>query len=232
MRTERNSSPQRTLAPYWLAEEPTFRHGTRRHSLRGFSTNSAISAVNLIFFVLFVALSSIACRQDMHDQPKYSALEAATFFADSSSARAPIAGTVARGQLRDDPALYTGMIDDEPVTTFPFPIDERIMARGQERFNAYCSPCHGRTGAGDGMIVQRGFTHPPRLDDERLRKAAPGHFFDVITNGYGAMPDHAAQIKVADRWAIAAYIRALQLSGSAMLADVPTAERGRLESER
>lgn len=177
--------------------------------------------------VLLVAMTG--CRQDMHDQPKYSALEASAFFPDNSSARPPIEGTVARGQLREDLALYTGTINDEPVNFFPFPIDDQIMARGRERFEVYCSPCHGRTGAGDGMIVQRGFSRPPRLDDQRLRDAPVGYFFGVITNGFGAMPDHAAQIKVEDRWAIVAYIRALQLASSATVDDVPPADRGRLE---
>jgi mono/diheme cytochrome c family protein len=168
----------------------------------------------------------------MHDQPKYSALEAASFFADSSAARAPVSGTVARGQLREDPALFTGMVNDEPVTTFPFPIDEAVLARGRERFDIFCSPCHGRTGAGDGIVVQRGYTAPPPLDAPYLREAAPGHFFDVMTNGFGSMPDYAAEIKVADRWAIAAYVRALQSATAATIQDVPAAERGRLEAQR
>jgi hypothetical protein len=165
----------------------------------------------------------------MHDQPKYSALEPAPFFADGSSARPPIAGTVARGELRDDELLYTGKIKEESATVFPFPVDDQVMARGRERFNIYCSPCHGLTGEGDGMIVQRGFSRPPSLIEPRLREMPPGHFFEVITNGFGAMPDHAAQIKPQDRWAITAYIRALQLAGSATLEDVPAAERARLQ---
>jgi mono/diheme cytochrome c family protein len=164
----------------------------------------------------------------MHDQPKYSALEASSFFSDNASARPPVAGTVARGELRDDPLLYSGMQNGHVVTTFPFPIDDRIMARGQERFNIHCSPCHGRAGTGDGIVVQRGFSRPPALDVPRLRQAPAGHFFDVITNGFGTMPDYAAQVKPADRWAITAYVRALQLAGSATLDDVPAAQRGRL----
>ena len=179
---------------------------------------------------LLVALIAGGCRQDMHDQPKYSAFEKTTFFPDGSSARTPIAGTVARGDLRDDPVLYTGKENDESAAAFPFAVDERVMARGQQRFDVYCSPCHGRTGEGDGMIVQRGFSRPPSLLEPRLREVAPGHFFEVITNGFGAMPDHAAQIKPADRWAIAAYIRALQLAGAATIDDVPPAERSKLEA--
>lgn len=177
--------------------------------------------------------SGSACRQDMHDQPSYTALEGSTFFTDGSASRPPIPGTVARGQLREDTELYLGKLPgpaEEPVTTFPFPIDERVMARGQEMFNAHCALCHGRTGAGNGIIVERGFSRPPSLDDERLRSAPVGHFFEIITNGFGAMPDHAAQIEVEDRWAIVAYIRALQLSASATIDDVPAAERARLDA--
>jgi mono/diheme cytochrome c family protein len=195
-------------------------------------TRAAINvtgAVRIGICLLF-ALGVAACRQDMHDQPKYSAFEKTTFFPDGSSARTPIAGTVARGDLRDDSVLYTGKEAEQSATMFPIAVDEHVMARGQERFNVYCSPCHGRTGEGDGMIVQRGFSRPPSLLEPRLRDVPPGHFFEVITNGFGAMPDHAAQIKPADRWAIAAYIRALQLAGSATIDDVPAAERSKLEA--
>jgi mono/diheme cytochrome c family protein len=179
--------------------------------------------------VALAALAVTACRQDMHDQPKYSALEQTSFFPDRSSARPPLAGTVARGDLREDTVLYTGKENDADASVFPFPVDERVMARGQERYNIYCSPCHGLTAEGNGMIVQRGFSRPPSLLEPRLREMPPGHYFDVVTNGFGAMPDHAAQIKPRDRWAIAAYIRALQLAGSATLDDVPAAERSRLQ---
>jgi mono/diheme cytochrome c family protein len=169
------------------------------------------------------------CRQDMHDQPRYTALKPSTFFGDGSSVRPPVAGTVARGDLRDDDLLYTGKQSDEPTAVFPFPIDDAVMARGRERFDIYCSPCHGRTGAGDGVVVQRGFTKPPSLITGRLLEAPPGHFFEIITNGFGAMPDHAAQVRVRDRWAIIAYIRALQLAANAKVDDVPPAERARLQ---
>jgi len=161
----------------------------------------------------------------MHDQPKYIPLRQSTFFADQRSARPLLAGTIARGQLHDDPLLYTGKINNADATVFPFPIDDKVMARGQERFNIYCSPCHGRTGQGDGMIVRRGYRKPPTYHQDRLRDAPIGHFFDVMTNGFGAMPDYAAQVTVRDRWAIAAYIRALQLSEHATVNDVPPAER-------
>jgi Cytochrome C oxidase, cbb3-type, subunit III len=196
-----------------------------------------VSFVNLVPFVCFgpfvsfvvMALGTTACRQDMHDQPNYSAYEESRFFADGSSARPLVAGTVPRGHLNEDALLYTGKENGETATIFPFPVTERVMARGQERFDIYCAPCHGRTGQGDGMIVRRGYRRPPSMADERLRDAPVGHFFDVISNGFGAMPDYAAEIKVADRWAIVAYVRALQLSAHAPLEDVPAAERSKLD---
>lgn len=175
-----------------------------------------------------LSVSVTGCRQDMHNQPKYVPLRGSTFFGDQQSARPVVAGTVARGQLREDTLLYTGKVDGIDATVFPFAIDERRLRRGQDRFNIYCSPCHARTGEGDGMIVRRGYRRPPSYHDDRLRNAPVGHFFDVITNGFGAMPDYAAQVDVEDRWAIAAYIRALQLSAHARIDDVPAGQRDRL----
>ena len=174
-------------------------------------------------------LGALGCRQDMHDQPKYIPLRESTFFADDRSARPIVAGTVARGQLHDDPLLYTGKVGGKDADVFPFGVDANVMARGRERFDIYCSPCHGRTGFGDGMVVRRGYRRPPTFHQDRLRDAPVGHFFDVITNGFGAMPDYAAQIKIEDRWAIVAYVRALQLSEHAAAADVPADHRGDLE---
>jgi len=165
----------------------------------------------------------------MHDQPKYIPLRQSTFFGDERSARPLVAGTVARGQLREDPLLYTGKVNGADATMFPFAVDGRVMARGRERYDIYCSPCHGQTGQGDGMVVRRGFRRPPTYHQDRLRSAPVGHIYDVITNGFGAMPDYAAQIKVEDRWAIIAYVRALQLSEHATLADVPADKRGALD---
>jgi hypothetical protein len=165
----------------------------------------------------------------MHDQPKYIPLRESTFFTDVRSARPLLEGTVARGHLDDDSLLHTGKIGNADATIFPFQVDERVLRRGRERFEIYCSPCHGRTGQGDGMIVRRGYRHPPSFHIDRLREAPPGHFFDVVTNGFGAMPDYAAQIAAADRWAVIAYIRALQLSEHAGIGDVPAAERSRLQ---
>lgn len=164
----------------------------------------------------------------MHDQPKYIPLRQAAFFGDDRSARPIVAGTVARGHLDDDALLYTGKTGGKDADVFPFPVDDRTMARGRERFDIYCSPCHGRTGQGDGMVVRRGYRRPPTFHQDRLRDAPVGHFFDVITNGFGAMPDYAAQIRPEDRWAIIAYVRALQLSEHAAPEDVPADHQGDL----
>ena len=182
----------------------------------------------LAILVLSGALG--ACRQDMHDAPSYDPLQESTFFADGRASRVLVANTVARGQLREDEHLFTGKINGQLATEFPMPVTAEVMARGQESFNAFCSPCHGRTGEGNGMIVQRGFRQPPSYHEDRLIEAPPGHFFDVMTNGFGAMQDYAAQVPVADRWAIAAYIRALQLSRRATMADVPADRRAELDA--
>ena len=162
-----------------------------------------------------------SCREDMHNQPKFIPLRENSFYPDLRSARPLLEGTIARGQLEDDSLLYTGKVDGKEVDQFPFVIGEQDLARGRERFNIYCSPCHSQQGDGNGMIVQRGFKRPPSYFEPRLLKAPVGHFFNVMTNGWGAMGDYSAQIPVADRWRIAAYIRALQLSETATAADVP-----------
>lgn len=171
-----------------------------------------------------------ACRQDMHDTPRYEPLEASTFFADGRGSRMPVANTVARGTLREDEHLYQGKIDGQLTDSFPMPVTAEVMARGRERFNVFCAPCHGRTGQGNGMVVQRGFRAPPSFHEERLRAAPVGYFFDVQTNGFGAMADYAAQVPVADRWAIAAFIRALQFSQRATVGDVPPERRAELDA--
>ena len=175
-----------------------------------------------------MSLALAACRQDMHDAPRYDPLEASTFFTDGRSARMPVANTVARGTLREDEHLYQGTIDGQLTDTFPMPVTAEMMARGRERFNVFCSPCHGRTGQGNGMVVQRGFRAPPSFHDERLRNAPVGYYVNVETNGFGAMSDYAAQVPPADRWAIAAYIRALQFSQRATVDDVPPDARNQL----
>jgi mono/diheme cytochrome c family protein len=179
--------------------------------------------------VLALALATAACRQDMHDQPKFIPLRPSTFFDDGRSARPLMEGTVARGQLHDDAAFYTGKgPDGKPLDAFPLPVTKEIVERGQDRFDIYCAPCHGRLGNGDGMIVRRGFRRPPSYHIDRLRSAPNGYLYDVISKGFGAMPDYAAQIEPADRWAIVAYIRALQLSQNASVNDAPPAALGQL----
>lgn len=159
------------------------------------------------------------CRLDMHTQPKVLPLTQSDFFEDGRGSRSLVPGTIARGQLRADTYLYTGMINGKPGDMMPFPATKEVLERGRERFNIYCSPCHSRIGDGNGMIVQRGFRHPPSFHTPVLRQAPLGHFYDVMTNGFGAMPDYAAQVPTNDRWAIAAYIRVLQLSQNASSAD-------------
>jgi mono/diheme cytochrome c family protein len=164
----------------------------------------------------------------MHDQPRMKAYRGTEFFGDGRSARPLVEGTIARGQLREDAHLYTGKVGGVFAASFPFPITAEVLARGQERFGIYCTPCHGRLGTGEGMVRQRGYKKPPSYHIDRLRAEKPGYFFDVMTNGFGAMPDYAAQVPVKDRWAIAAYIRVLQLSQHASLDDVPADQRDRL----
>jgi mono/diheme cytochrome c family protein len=162
-----------------------------------------------------LALTALGCRQDMHDQPRYEPLEASDFFADGLSARPPVPGTVPRGGLRDDRHLHTGRIGETLAADLPLPLTEALLARGRERFGVYCTPCHGALGNGQGMVVQRGFPAPRSFHEDRLRGEPVGYFYDVMTNGFGRMQDYAAQVPVTDRWAIAAYIRALQLSQGA-----------------
>jgi mono/diheme cytochrome c family protein len=171
-------------------------------------------------FTLLVALLA-GCRLDMHVQPKFKPLEENNFYSDLRASRPLIGGTVARGQLNEDTYLRTGLIDGKEGNAMPFPATEEVLERGRERFNIYCSPCHSQLGDGNGMIVQRGFKRPPSYHIERLRQAPIGHFFNVMTKGYGAMADYASQVPVNDRWAIAAYIRVLQLSQHATPGDVP-----------
>lgn len=186
----------------------------------------AVSPRLPIFLLLAIVLLAAGCRRDMQDQPKMKPFRSTSFFADGLSGRQPIPGTIARGFLRENVEYYTGkksvpsgspqagaenaFADD--IDTFPFPITEDTVKRGRERYDIFCSVCHGLTGNGDGMIVRRGFRRAASFNDDRLRQAPVGHFFDAITNGWGAMPSYASQIPVQDRWAIIAYVRALQLS--------------------
>lgn len=184
---------------------------------------------SLLGLVLLSLGSGCKIRKEMYDQPKYEALTASDFFGDRRSARPLIEGTVARGQLHEDAHLYEGLVDGKPAPTFPFPITEDVLARGRERFNIYCSPCHDHAGTGNGMVVQRGFKQPSSYHIDRLREAPPGYFYTVIKNGFGVMPSYSYQVRPRDRWAIAAYIRALQLSQHASLDDVPETERQELK---
>jgi mono/diheme cytochrome c family protein len=182
-----------------------------------------------ILILIVAALGASGCRQDMHDMPKYKPLAASKFFGDGRASRPVIGDTVARGHLQTDSARFTGKVGDAEVTEFPFPITRADIRRGQERYNIFCSPCHSRLGDGQGMIVKRGFRQPASYHTDKLRQAPIGHFFDVVTNGFGAMPPYASRIPVDDRWRIIAYVRALQLSHSATVEDVPADRRGELD---
>jgi mono/diheme cytochrome c family protein len=161
----------------------------------------------------------------MHDQPKAKPQSKSAFFVDGRTGRLPVEGTIARGHLNEDDHLYRGRIDGKFATTFPFPIDAALLQRGRERYDIFCGPCHGATGLGNGTVVQRGFKVAASHHIERLRNETNGYWFDVITNGFGVMPPAGPQIPVKDRWAIVAYVRALQLSRHAALTDIPEAQR-------
>jgi Cytochrome C oxidase, cbb3-type, subunit III len=191
---------------------------------RGGAVARGVGAACMVAIGLLVS----GCRLDMHIQPKYLPYEPTTFFADGRSERQPVAGTVARGQLRSDELLYTGKENGAIANRFPFAMTREDLERGRQRYNIYCTPCHDYTGRGNGIIVQRGFDPPPSFHSDRLRGEPVGHFFDVMTNGYGSMYSYASRVEPEDRWRIAAYIRALQLSQHATLQDVPDEERDKL----
>ncbi|MGZ8853301.1 MAG: c-type cytochrome [Thermoanaerobaculia bacterium] len=170
------------------------------------------------------------CRQQMANQPRYDPYEPSDFFADGMSARPRLAGTVARGEAGVDPYFETGKINGQVGDGFPFPVTADVMQRGHERFDIYCSECHGRLGDGNGMIPSRGFRRPPSYHTQALRTAKIGHFFDVMTNGFGAMPSYRTMIPPSDRWAIAAYIRALQLSQNATIDEIPPEDKAKVLS--
>jgi len=183
------------------------------------------TAVLLTSLLLLMALTA-ACRLDMHVQPRQNPLSRSDFYADQRSARPPVEGTVARGELHEDTYFYTGKIGNNPGDVMPFPVTKEVLERGRERYNIYCAPCHSRTGDGNGFVPSRGFARkPPSYHIARLQKAPLGYFFDVMTNGFGIMPDYASQIPTQDRWDIVAYIRALQLSQNANMGDVPVGQK-------
>ena len=183
------------------------------------------TAVFLAVLLVTITLTS-ACRLDMHVQPRQNPLSRSDFFADQRSARPPVEGTVARGQLREDSYFYTGKIGNNPGDVMPFPVTREVLERGRERFNIFCTPCHSRLGDGNGFVPSRGFARkPPSFHIQRLQNAPLGYFFDVATNGFGIMPEYASQIPPQDRWSIVAYIRALQLSQNATKDDVPAGQQ-------
>jgi mono/diheme cytochrome c family protein len=184
----------------------------------------------LLLTATCLLLLTAGCRQKMANQPRYDPLEKSDFFADGMSARPRVAGTVARGELSTDPFFDTGKINGALADGYPMPVTLEVINRGQERFNIYCAQCHGRVGDGNGMIPARGFRRPPSFHTAALRGATTGHIFDVMTNGFGAMPPYGTMIPTHDRWAIVAYIRALQLSQNATVNDVPVADRAKLDA--
>jgi cytochrome c553 len=188
---------------------------------------AAISAAALALAGALL-LGGCELRQAMYNQPKYESFEASDIFEDGLSARRPVEGTVARGQLRLDSHLYEGKVNGELATTLPMELTEELLVRGRQRYDIFCSPCHDRTGTGNGMIVKRGFKQPPSYHIDRLREVPIGYFFDVMTNGFGAMYSFASSVPVRDRWAIAAYVRALQFSQDAKFDELPPEDRRQL----
>jgi mono/diheme cytochrome c family protein len=187
---------------------------------------------NELAAVLAAAALAAGCGRGMEHQPKVRTLEPSSFFADGRSARPRVPDTVARGRLGADELLETGRSGGRDADLFPFPIGRAELERGRQRFDIYCADCHGRDGGGDGMVVRRGFPRPPSFEEPRLRAAAAGHFVAVMSEGFGKMYPFADRVSARDRWMVAAYIRVLQLSRGAPLADAPPEERARLEASR
>lgn len=177
------------------------------------------------FLLVATVLLSLSCRQEMRDDSRVKPYQETPFFLDRNSSRPLVKGVVARGEAQTDDFFYAGQINGHLVRGFPAPVTLDELKKGRERYNVYCSVCHGFTGTGDGMIVQRGFPTPPSFHDQRLREAPEGHFFNVITNGYGAMYSYASRVETSERWAIIAYIRALQHARNATVNDVPAEDR-------
>ncbi len=178
-------------------------------------------------------LAATGCwRQQMADQPAPRPMTASPVFADGRASRPLPEGTIPRGELREDAWLYEGRDGEGFATAFPFEVTREVLERGRERYDIFCAPCHDRTGAGEGMVVQRGYPKPPSMHLLRLREEPPGALYDVIVRGFGRMPSYAPQIPVSDRWAIVAYIRALQRSQAGKLADVPAEMRPGLQRQQ
>ncbi|HMO52221.1 MAG TPA: cytochrome c [Kiritimatiellia bacterium] len=181
---------------------------------------------------LFALAVGCELRQAMYDQPKYRPLQESSFFENGMASRPLIEGTVARGLLEDDPHLFEGRVDGVFVDSFPFDVTAEVINRGQQRYNIFCAPCHDAAGNGNGIIVRRGFKPPTSFHDQRLVDSPEGYYYNVIKNGFGVMMDYSAQIPVHDRWAIIAYIRALQLTQRATIDDVPENLRADLQGQR
>ncbi len=189
------------------------------------SSRAKLDRASAVMLMLAIAMCS-ACRIDMHVQPRQNPLSRSDFFSDQRSARPPVEGTVARGQLHEDSYFYTGKIGNNPGDLMPFPVTKEVLERGRERFNIFCAPCHSRLGDGNGFVPSRGFARkPPSFHIARLQKAPLGYFYDVMTEGFGIMPDYASQIPPQDRWDIVAYVRALQLSQNATMEDVAPGQK-------
>jgi len=190
----------------------------------------AFSTMIIGISVLAAAAALSGCTRDMQNQPKYKNLRPSDLFADGMSARPQEEGTIAQGQLRRDPHFFEGKVDGKHVTEFPMKVDRPLLERGRERYDIFCAVCHGKTGEGDGRVVQRGFPVPPSYHIDRLKDAPAGYFYDVITNGFGRMYGYAAEIEPRDRWAITAYVRALQASRGVPAADLTVSERAALDA--
>jgi mono/diheme cytochrome c family protein len=217
----RNTRKKRNTRKSWEHAERSGNSSGRFRVFRFFRV------FRVLFCLTIFALLCASCRQDMQDQPKYKPLAPSSFFSDGKSARQLVEGTA---PYSPEGKAAPPMADLSKMTTPPFALTPQVMDRGQERFNINCSPCHGRLGYGNGMVVQRGFLAPPSYHIDRLRQAPIGHFYDVMTNGFGAMSSYADKVAPNDRWAIAAYIRALQLSQHATIDDAPPEERAKLQS--
>jgi mono/diheme cytochrome c family protein len=201
----------------------------RKSALERSSLRARGLRVRAALLALALPVLGAGCRYDMQDQPKYLPDSASSFFADGRANRPLVPGTVPYGSFHENAAYYEGKENGQPVAKVPIELSAELLTRGQQRYDIYCSPCHDRTGSGNGMIVQRGLRRPPSLHTQRLREVPAGYLFDVITNGFGTMLNYRAQVPVEDRWAIVAYIRALQLSQNATIADVPANDRAALD---
>jgi REP element-mobilizing transposase RayT/cytochrome c553 len=213
---------------YFWTVNPQKNTNREHQALRPSTPGSHAQPILIALAILGLA----SCRPDMTNQPKAKALSESDFFSNGANARQPPTHTVPRGNAREDLGFFTGQTNGTYLTQLPVKLTRELMNRGRERFDAICAECHDRTGSGNGMVVQRGFPQPPSFHVDRLRNAPIGHFFDVITNGYGVMYSYATRVEPGDRWAIAAYIRALQLSHNAKFSEVAPAERPTLERKK